>query len=130
MKFFVCFAFIAIAASAVASPNSGISAGQESEIEGLSGQGYGDLTRLRKSAYGGSSGGGGSSIPAPPCPKNYLFSCQPNLAPVPCSSPSSGYGSAGAYSSPVASYAVPNYGLPQQQLYGAAYAPQGYGYHY
>ncbi|XP_016961773.1 vitelline membrane protein Vm34Ca [Drosophila biarmipes] len=38
------------------------------------------------------------SIPAPPCPKNYLFSCQPNLAPVPCSAPAPSYGSAGAYS--------------------------------
>ncbi|EDW76099.1 uncharacterized protein Dwil_GK15281 [Drosophila willistoni] len=39
------------------------------------------------------------SIPAPPCPKNYLFSCQPNLAPVPCSAPApASYGSAGAYS--------------------------------
>ncbi|KAI8043727.1 vitelline membrane protein Vm34Ca [Drosophila gunungcola] len=39
-----------------------------------------------------------ASIPAPPCPKNYLFSCQPNLAPVPCSAPAPSYGSAGAYS--------------------------------
>ncbi|XP_017855156.1 vitelline membrane protein Vm34Ca [Drosophila busckii] len=38
------------------------------------------------------------SIPAPPCPKNYLFSCQPNLQPVPCSAPAPSYGSAGAYS--------------------------------
>ncbi|KAH8266678.1 hypothetical protein KR018_009526 [Drosophila ironensis] len=38
------------------------------------------------------------SIQAPPCPKNYLFSCQPNLAPVPCSAPAPSYGSAGAYS--------------------------------
>ncbi|XP_060654512.1 vitelline membrane protein Vm34Ca [Drosophila nasuta] len=38
------------------------------------------------------------AIPAPPCPKNYLFSCQPNLTPVPCSAPAPSYGSAGAYS--------------------------------
>ncbi|XP_034472275.1 vitelline membrane protein Vm34Ca [Drosophila innubila] len=38
------------------------------------------------------------AIPAPPCPKNYLFSCQPNLTPVPCSAPANSYGSAGAYS--------------------------------
>lgn len=38
------------------------------------------------------------SIPAPPCPKNYLFSCQPNLAPVPCSAPAASYGPSGAYS--------------------------------
>ncbi|KAH8415186.1 hypothetical protein KR215_007774, partial [Drosophila sulfurigaster] len=121
MKFFVCFALIAIVASAVATPTGSSSApltssnaggavaqlNQEAEPEG-----YGDLTRLRKSAYGASSGGyGASSVPAPPCPKNYLFSCQPNLAPVPCSAPAPSYGSAGAYSSPVASYAVPNYGV-------------------
>ncbi|KAM8717429.1 hypothetical protein ACLKA7_004169 [Drosophila subpalustris] len=130
MKFFVCFALFAVVACAVANPTSGSSvsvANQESEAEG---QGYGDLTRLRKSAYGGSSGGyGGSSVPAPPCPKNYLFSCQPNLAPVPCSAPAPSYGSAGAYSSPVAAYAAPNYGVPQQ-LYNAAYMPQAYGFQY
>ncbi|KAH8377016.1 hypothetical protein KR093_002733 [Drosophila rubida] len=145
MKFFVCFALFAVVASAVATPTGGSSASitssnaggavaqlnQEAEAEGLTGQGYGDLTRLRKSAYGASSGGyGASSVPAPPCPKNYLFSCQPNLAPVPCSAPAPSYGSAGAYSSPVASYAAPNYGVPQQQYYGAAYAPQAYGYQY
>ncbi|XP_064554138.1 vitelline membrane protein Vm26Aa-like [Drosophila montana] len=133
MKFFVCFALIAIVASALASPTGSSSVAitnQESEAES---QGYGDLTRLRKAAYGGSSGGyGGSSVPAPPCPKNYLFSCQPNLAPVPCSAPAPSYGSAGAYSSPVASYVAPNYGVPQHQqsLYGAAYLPQAYGYQY
>ncbi|XP_030555655.1 vitelline membrane protein Vm26Aa-like [Drosophila novamexicana] len=133
MKFFVCFALIAIVASALATPTGSSSvsiANQESEAEG---QGYGDLTRLRKAAYGGSSGGyGGSSVPAPPCPKNYLFSCQPNLAPVPCSAPAPSYGSAGAYSSPVASYVAPNYGVPQHQqsLYGSAYLPQAYGYQY
>ncbi|EDW28246.1 GL19099 [Drosophila persimilis] len=147
MNSFVCFALIALAAtSALATPtNVGSSANagstvslasQDGEVEGITNQGYGDLTRLRKSAYGGSSGGGsygGSSIPAPPCPKNYLFSCQPNLAPVPCSAPAPSYGSAGAYSSPVATYVAPNYGVPQhqQQLYSAAYVPQqAYGYHY
>ncbi|KAH8404788.1 hypothetical protein KR222_003459 [Zaprionus bogoriensis] len=136
MKFFVCFALFAIVASAVATPTSGSSASianQDADVEGVAGQGYGDLTRLRKSAYGASSGGyGASSVPAPPCPKNYLFSCQPNLAPVPCSAPAAGYGSAGAYSSPIASFAAPNYGVPQhqQQIYGAAYVPQAYGYQY
>ncbi|KAM8717430.1 hypothetical protein ACLKA7_004170 [Drosophila subpalustris] len=132
MKFFVCFALFAVVASAVANPTSGTSTAitssnvaQEADAEG-----YGDLTRLRKSAYGGSSGSyGGSSVPAPPCPKNYLFSCQPNLAPVPCSAPAPSYGSAGAYSSPVAAYAAPNYGVPQQ-LYNAAYMPQAYGFQY
>ncbi|XP_034472464.1 vitelline membrane protein Vm26Aa-like [Drosophila innubila] len=134
MKFFVCFALIAVVASAVANPTSGTSvsvANQESEAEAAAGQGYGDLTRLRKSAYGGSSGGyGASSVPAPPCPKNYLFSCQPNLAPVPCSAPAPSYGSAGAYSSPVAAYAAPNYGVPQQQQLYGAYMPQAYGFQY
>ncbi|KAH8292846.1 hypothetical protein KR054_012376 [Drosophila jambulina] len=46
------------------------------------------------------------SIPAPPCPKNYLFSCQPNLAPVPCSAPAPSYGSAGAYSQYAPVYAT------------------------
>ncbi|KAH8292845.1 hypothetical protein KR054_012377 [Drosophila jambulina] len=47
-----------------------------------------------------------ASIPAPPCPKNYLFSCQPNLAPVPCSAPAPSYGSAGAYSQYAPVYAT------------------------
>ncbi|EDW28248.1 GL19046 [Drosophila persimilis] len=46
-------------------------------------------------------------IPSPPCPKNYLFSCQPSLQPVPCSAPAPSYGSAGAYSQYVPQYAVP-----------------------
>ncbi|XP_016963296.1 vitelline membrane protein Vm26Aa [Drosophila biarmipes] len=144
MKSFVCIALVAFAAAALASPTNVASANgqtgstvsltsQDGELEGVAGQGFGDLTRLRKSAYGGSSGGyGGSSIPAPPCPKNYLFSCQPNLAPVPCSAPAPSYGSAGAYSAPVASYVAPNYGVPQhqQQLFSASYVPQAYGYQY
>lgn len=40
------------------------------------------------SSYGGGApsygGGASASYSAPPCPKNYLFSCQPNLTPVPC----------------------------------------------
>ncbi|EDW03024.1 vitelline membrane protein Vm26Ab [Drosophila grimshawi] len=48
-----------------------------------------------------------TSIPAPPCPKNYLFSCQPSLQPVPCSAPAPSYGSSGAYSQYVPQYAVP-----------------------
>ncbi|KAH8413948.1 hypothetical protein KR009_002033 [Drosophila setifemur] len=140
MKIFVCIALAAFAVAALASPTNVASsaatggpvslASQDGEMES---QGFGDLTRLRKSAYGGSSGGyGGSSIPAPPCPKNYLFSCQPNLAPVPCSAPASSYGSAGAYSSPVATYVAPNFGIPQhhQQIFSAAYVPQTFGYQY
>ncbi|EDW76348.1 uncharacterized protein Dwil_GK14709 [Drosophila willistoni] len=46
-----------------------------------------------------------ASVPAPPCPKNYLFSCQPSLQPVPCSAPAPSYGSAGAYSQYVPQYA-------------------------
>ncbi|XP_023299353.2 vitelline membrane protein Vm34Ca-like [Lucilia cuprina] len=72
------------------------------------------------SAYGGaapaapapSGGYGGASIPAPPCPKNYLFSCQPSLQPAPCSQPAAGgYGGAGAYSEnyPVYALQVPQY---------------------
>lgn len=53
-----------------------------------------------------------SSYPAPPCPKNYVFSCQPSLSPVACSDPSSsgGYGSAAAYSQYVPSYVLPPLG--------------------
>ncbi|XP_055848540.1 vitelline membrane protein Vm26Ab-like [Episyrphus balteatus] len=50
--------------------------------------------------------GGGASYSAPPCPKNYLFSCQPSLAPVPCAA---GGGYAGAYSEQVPQYAYPQY---------------------
>lgn len=72
------------------------------------------------SAYGGGAaapaapaaggGYGAASIPAPPCPKNYLFSCQPSLQPAPCSQPA-GYGGAGAYSEnyPVYALQVPQY---------------------
>ncbi|KAH8263004.1 hypothetical protein KR044_003045 [Drosophila immigrans] len=48
-----------------------------------------------------------ASVPSPPCPKNYLFSCQPSLQPVPCSAPAPSYGSSGAYSQYVPQYAVP-----------------------
>ncbi|XP_055903218.1 vitelline membrane protein Vm34Ca-like [Eupeodes corollae] len=67
----------------------------------------------KKEGMVASSYGGGASYSAPPCPKNYLFSCQPNLAPVPCAP--GGY--AGAYSQQVPQY-LP-YPYPQPQ-----YAPQ------
>lgn len=50
------------------------------------------------------------SIPAPPCPKNYLFSCQPRLTQAPCSQLGGGYGGAGAYSQNYPVYALPQYG--------------------
>ncbi|XP_055914487.1 vitelline membrane protein Vm34Ca-like [Eupeodes corollae] len=66
------------------------------------------------SSYGGAapSYGGGASYSAPPCPKNYLFSCQPSVAPVPCAP--AGY--AGAYSQQVPQY-LPHPGYTH-------YAPQ------
>lgn len=77
------------------------------------------------SGYGGgaaapASGGYGAapvSIPAPPCPKNYLFSCAPNLSPAPCSPPAGGYGGAGAYSQQYPIYSYPQYinGYPTNQ---------------
>lgn len=74
-----------------------------------------------------SAGGyGGSSIPSPPCPKNYLFSCQPSLAPAPCALPAAG--SVGAYSEniPTILNAPQHYhGLPQQYLQ----VPHYYGHH-
>ncbi|XP_017077222.2 vitelline membrane protein Vm32E [Drosophila eugracilis] len=42
--------------------------------------------------------------PAPPCPKNYLFSCQPNLTPAPCAQEAPAYGSAGAYTEKIPFY--------------------------
>ncbi|XP_065358121.1 vitelline membrane protein Vm26Aa-like [Calliphora vicina] len=77
----------------------------------VSGAGYGGASA------GGSGGYGAASIPAPPCPKNYLFSCQPNLAPAPCAPPAASYGSAGAYSENVPTILNAPYGyqgLPQQ----------------
>ncbi|KAI8042435.1 vitelline membrane protein Vm32E [Drosophila gunungcola] len=50
------------------------------------------------------SGYSAPGYPAPPCPTNYLFSCQPNLAPAPCAQQSAGYGSSGAYTEQVPLY--------------------------
>lgn len=47
------------------------------------------------------------TIPAPPCPKNYLFSCQPSLTPAPCAQ--AAYGGAGAYSHNYPVYAQPQF---------------------
>ncbi|XP_037711849.1 vitelline membrane protein Vm32E [Drosophila subpulchrella] len=49
--------------------------------------------------------------PAPACPTNYLFSCQPNLATVPCAQEAPAYGSAGAYTEQVPFYL----GKPNQE---------------
>ncbi|KAM8716365.1 hypothetical protein ACLKA7_003271 [Drosophila subpalustris] len=51
-------------------------------------------------------------VSSPACPQNYLFSCQPNLVPVPCSAPPAAapavsYGSSGAYSEPNPTYYSP-----------------------
>ncbi|XP_016981047.1 vitelline membrane protein Vm32E [Drosophila rhopaloa] len=45
-----------------------------------------------------------SGYPAPACPTNYLFSCQPNLAPIPCAQEPAAYGSSGAYTEHVPLY--------------------------
>ncbi|XP_017492296.1 PREDICTED: vitelline membrane protein Vm26Aa-like [Rhagoletis zephyria] len=116
MKSFVCIALVAaILSVALASPAGNAAATssvQEAQAEQNQQAAY-DLTRFRKSAYGAAP-----SIPAPPCPKNYLFSCQPNLAPVACASPAAAsYGSAGAYSAPIPAYVAP---LP------AGYAGMGF----
>ncbi|XP_075152196.1 uncharacterized protein LOC142226196 [Haematobia irritans] len=50
------------------------------------------------------------SVPAPPCPKNYLFSCQPSLTPAPCAQMAAyGGGNTGAYSHQHPVYAPPQY---------------------
>ncbi|KAI8115132.1 Vitelline membrane protein Vm26Aa [Lucilia cuprina] len=133
MKSFVCFIYIIVAISLATASTVGSSSSSSSSLSSssdtkqdvesdlkpqLTSQLSNDYNRFRKSAgYGGSAGGyGAASIPAPPCPKNYLFSCQPNLAPVPCAAPAPAYGSAGGYSAPVPTYIAPlgnNYGLPQ-----------------
>ncbi|KAH8279968.1 hypothetical protein KR054_012549 [Drosophila jambulina] len=60
-----------------------------------------------------SSNSAPSGYPAPPCPQNYLFSCQPNLVPVPCAKEAAGYGTAGAYSEQKPIYT----GYPNQQQF-------------
>ncbi|XP_017486654.1 PREDICTED: vitelline membrane protein Vm26Aa-like [Rhagoletis zephyria] len=110
MKFFVAIALFAtifsVVLAAPSSSGSSASADQdakaEQNVQAVNVQALHDLSRYRKSAYGAAP-----SIPAPPCPKNYLFSCQPNLAPVACSAPApapASYGSAGAYTAPVPAY--------------------------
>ncbi|KAI8125876.1 hypothetical protein FF38_07590 [Lucilia cuprina] len=84
------------------------------------------LAVVSAGGYGG--GSPAASIPAPPCPKNYLFSCQPNLAPAPCAPPAAGYGSSGAYSENVPTIVNAPYGyqgLPQNLLQ----VPNYYGNH-
>nr|XP_014099352.2 vitelline membrane protein Vm26Aa [Bactrocera oleae] len=124
MKSFVCIAlFAAIFSVALASPTGSAASGvQEAEAE-QNIQGAYDLSRFRKAAYGG----GAASILAPPCPKNYLFSCQPNLAPVACAAPAAApsYGSAGSYSAPIPTYVAP---IPAGYA-GVGYNPNQY-YHY
>ncbi|KAL5277449.1 hypothetical protein ACFFRR_002596 [Megaselia abdita] len=67
--------------------------------------------RAKKSTYGAAAPSyGGSSYSAPPCPKNYLFSCQPAVKPVGCSqSYGASYGSAGAYTENRPQYILPQY---------------------
>ena len=117
MNYFVCLAMMAVIV-AVASANP-VNQHLETENKSLQvdSQG-GDYTRVRKSAnYGNPTpSSGASGIPAPPCPKNYLFSCQPSLAPVACSGASGanpqpvsppGYYPIGAHSTYVPTYMAP-----------------------
>ncbi|KAL5277443.1 hypothetical protein ACFFRR_002591 [Megaselia abdita] len=108
MKFIVAILFVAIVAecySAAINTNVETAAVEQGE-------------RAKKSAsYGAAPAApsyGGSSYSAPPCPKNYLFSCQPALQPVGCSQSYGGSygGSAGAYSEN-----MPQYVFPQQHFH-------------
>lgn len=105
MKSFVCIAlFVAVFSVALAGiSGSAVYRVQDAEAE-ENAQGAYELRRVRKSAYGG--GAASATIPALPCPQNYLFSCQPSLAPVSCAPPASSksYGSVGAYSAPIPTY--------------------------
>lgn len=73
------------------------------------------VVAVHASGYGGgaAAGGGGYgavSIPAPPCPKNFLLGCEPRLITVPCGSSCPGsYGGAGAYSNHYHIYSLPQY---------------------
>ncbi|XP_065357867.1 vitelline membrane protein Vm26Aa-like [Calliphora vicina] len=142
MKSFVCLTLFVVvvavsSATTQGSSTSSVSSDTKQDVETElkathSSQLTNEYNRFRKSAgYGGSGGGyGAASIPAPPCPKNYLFSCQPNLAPVPCSAPAPAYGSAGAYSAPVPTYMAPlgnNYGVPQGY---SGFVPQNFNQFY
>ncbi|XP_054744642.1 vitelline membrane protein Vm26Aa-like [Anastrepha obliqua] len=120
MKSFVCITLFAVifsvALAAPAAKGALDSAAQEVEsAQNL--QAVYDLNRFRKSAYGG--GAVRATYPAPACPKNYLFSCQPNLAPVACASPS---GPVAAYSAPIPTYVAP---LPEG-LSAVGYNPTQY----
>uniref|UniRef100_A0A1A9WHM5 VM domain-containing protein n=1 Tax=Glossina brevipalpis TaxID=37001 RepID=A0A1A9WHM5_9MUSC len=68
-------------------------------------------------------------IQAPPCPKNYMFTCQPHMAPVPCSqSAPVNYGSVGAYSESVPTIiAVPYAAASYPNVY-QNYPPTHQGY--
>lgn len=105
MKFVIIAAFMALAvAETFATMAVPVPVITEVEPSALALQ---ENLRAKKSAYGG------SSYSAPPCPKNYLFSCQPAVQPVGCS-PSYGgssYGSSGAYTEN-----WPQYALPQQRF--------------
>ncbi|XP_067626215.1 vitelline membrane protein Vm26Aa-like [Eurosta solidaginis] len=133
MKFFICIALFAASVFVAAgiptsSATSSDSAAPEAEAEQNIQPAF-DLTRFRKAAYGGASYGSAATIPAPPCPKNYLFSCQPNVAPVACAAPApQSYGSAGAYSAPIPYIAPVPAGYGGYGGYGAAmpYNPSQY----
>ncbi|XP_075149865.1 vitelline membrane protein Vm32E-like [Haematobia irritans] len=75
---------------------------------------FGMLASCKASCNTAPAPGGYASAPvlvqAPPCPKNYIFSCQPQLRPLPCASAqaaSGGYGNAGSYSNQLPIYALP-----------------------
>ncbi|XP_055914903.1 vitelline membrane protein Vm26Aa-like [Eupeodes corollae] len=116
MQSFIVFAlFVSVAtAASLGSSQQGVPQNilhtltEESNMNGFAAPS--DLARSKKSAYGAPA----PSYSAPPCPKNYLFSCQPSVAPVPCAP--GGY--AGAYSVPVPTYALPSAPqfIPQELL--------------
>lgn len=101
MKFIVAILFAAIVAECYsAAINTAVESAAVEQGE-----------RAKKSASYGGSSYGGSSYAAPPCPKNYLFSCQPAVQPVGCAPSYGGSygGSAGAYSENMPQYAFPQH---------------------
>lgn len=140
MKTIVCLGLLAtILGAAMANPTNQQLNAESKSVKADSTDS--DLTRLRKSTFNGGDNPNqsppSSGVPAPPCPKNYMFSCQPNLVPVPCSAapsrswPMTPHGFAhfpshlqGAYSSYEPTYVAPyGYNNAASQAYNG-FAPQ------
>ncbi|XP_055914890.1 vitelline membrane protein Vm26Aa-like [Eupeodes corollae] len=109
MKFFIAFFLVAasIAQCLSASVQGQLMDSQQGLNENLEG------LRVRKAAYGAPAPA--PSYSAPPCPNNYLFSCGPQVQPVPCAAAPPAY--QGSYSENIPQYLAPQYMAPRQYAY-------------